>query len=182
MEAEGVVYIIATIPRDLKLKPIVAEALGAHYLFSLLPQTPKGDNIWLQRLEFYFKWNRLILRPIIVSKQNYLDHLEAIKDWEGHSMKKVLVDAFEKYMEDEPYWLVELSIPELFPANKRKIGEVLIRGNEEFNPSTPFDNFVMARLPKYFVLYSNGSDAETNFEFIPSEINGHVELYPGGLC
>ena len=46
--------------------------------------------------------------------------------------------------------MIELSLPELFSANLRKVGEVLVRA--ELLPATDRDltSFVLARLPGYF--------------------------------
>ena len=63
---------------------------------------------------------------------------------------------------------------ELFAANKRKVGEVLIRATIEHNPVQLFDSFVLARLPGYFALYNEDT---SNFTFIPSGIDDHVELF-----
>lgn len=179
MDPEGVVYLIATLPGEIKLLPINAEALGAHFLISLLEKMPVADNKWFGRLKYYAYCYKLVLRPILVSKFEYIKHLKELRDWENDSIDLDLIKAFDTFMEEEPYWLVELSIPELFPANKRKVGEVLIRGNIDFDQANPFNSFVMARLPCFFALYSNGTSNNPNYEFIPSGINGHVAVYMG---
>lgn len=179
MDPEGVVHLITTLPNDVKLYPINAEALGAHFLISLLKQMPVDDNKWFERLKYYAYINMLVLRPILVSKAEYIKHLKEMCDWDEHTLDHDLINAFDTYMNEIPYWIVELSIPELFPANKRKVGEVLIRGNIDFDEANPFNSFVMARLPRFFALYANGSGGSSAYEFIPSGIDGHVKVYMG---
>ena len=56
----------------------------------------------------------------------------------------------------------------------RKVGEVLIKATVEHNTDRTFDSFVLARLPGYFALYNEGT---SNFAFIPSGVEDHVELF-----
>jgi hypothetical protein len=86
-------------------------------------------------------------------------------------------DILKKMLPDERIWMVELSVPELFSANLRKVGEVLLRA--EVSPSADRDlaSFVMVRLPGYFALYAGGSAANPRYHFIPSGAEGHVELF-----
>lgn len=74
-------------------------------------------------------------------------------------------------------WIVELSVPELHSANLRKVGEVLIDAERATQPSRDFMNLVLARLPGCFVLYSGGGSTNPRFEFIPTGIRGHTQIY-----
>ena len=74
-------------------------------------------------------------------------------------------------------WLIELSVPELFSANRRKVGEVLLRADVDPGIKRNFNNFVIARLPGNFVLYDGGGPSNPRYTFIPSGAKSHVELY-----
>ena len=73
--------------------------------------------------------------------------------------------------------MVELSIPELFSANKRKLGEVIILADRATGPSRDFGNFLLARLPGAFVFCTGGDVANPEFSFAPSGLNGHVSVF-----
>jgi len=82
-----------------------------------------------------------------------------------------------KYLRGRLYWLIELSVPELFSANRRKVGEVLLRADVDPGIKRNFNNFVIARLPGNFVLYDGGGPSNPRYTFIPSGAKSHVELY-----
>ena len=75
------------------------------------------------------------------------------------------------------YWLIELSVPELFSANRRKVGEVLIRSDIKPSAKRDLNHFVMARLPGHFVLYERGGPSKPRYRFIPAGIKNHVPLF-----
>ena len=65
-------------------------------------------------------------------------------------LRETLIRALRANLTKERLWMIELSLPELFSANLRKVGEVLVRA--ELLPATDRDltSFVLARLPGYF--------------------------------
>ena len=75
------------------------------------------------------------------------------------------------------FWMVELSVPELFSANKRKVGEVVLRA--EISPTTrrDFKNLLLARVPGFFAVYVDGPPSNPRYEFLPCRLKSHVELY-----
>ncbi len=169
-----VCYVIGTLPGSVRVDPIAAEAIGAQYLFELKDHIPHADNEWLARMRQSVSHNKLVLRPILVTPDEYLGHLDSIRDWTGNRLAQTVITALEDILVDDWYWLVELSLAELFAANMRKVGEVLIRATIAHDPEHLFDSFVLSRLPRYFVLYDENT---TNFAFIPSGLNDHVELF-----
>jgi len=168
-----VCYVIGTLPSAVRVNPVEAEAIGADFLFELKDHIPSDDNEWIARLKRTAGRHKLVLRPILVTAEEYICHLAAVRGWSGSQISAACLKAFEN-LAAEWFWLVELSVSELFAANKRKIGEVLIRSTVEYDAQLPFDNFVLARLPGYFALYN---EASANFAFIPSGIEDHVELF-----
>ncbi|MDP2106919.1 MAG: hypothetical protein Q8J76_13065, partial [Desulfobulbaceae bacterium] len=168
-----VCHVIGTMPNYIKINPIEAEAIGAEYLFELKENLP-NPSPWLTRLKHSADNNRLVLRPILITVKDYIRHLGTVRSWEGNSVNTDLLTAIRNNLSDDHVWLVELSVSELFAANKRKVGEVLIRATIEHNPECLFKSFVIARLPGYFALYN---DESSHFAFVPSGIEDHIELY-----
>ncbi len=176
-ERGGVAYAISTVPKQVKLSPIRAEVIGADYLFTILPQIPASPTAWDKRLARYANAHMLVLRTILVSGKDYVRHLNSAWDWDYNRIRKDMVQAIAPHLRDEMYWLVELSMPELFSANHRKAGEVLIRAQVEPGHTRDFRNFVFCRLPGYFALYDGGGPSNPRYQFVPSGVQGHVRLF-----
>lgn len=176
-----VAHVIATFPKPVKLTPVQAEIIGMNYLFELFKNLPASDNIWRRRLEIYAKHSLIVIRPFLIKKNQYISHLTRLKSWDGDRE----LNKLEKYgsvikdnLPDQYYWMIELSIPELFSANKRKIGEVLLRAEINMSDTMDFKSFSLARLPGYFIGFNKGTGPkDSTFEFIPNELDGHVQLY-----
>lgn len=177
---EMVACVIATVPKEIKMDPISAEVIGADYLFAILPQMPAVNNPWDDRLKYYASKDMLVLRTIIVTVDDYAHHLSTATDWHGKKIKRDIIKVLRKYLQDKYYWLIELSVPELFPANRRKVAEVLIRTEVKAdleNYRRDFKDFVIARLPGHFVLYEGGGSRSPKYLFVPSGVSSHIELY-----
>lgn len=180
MQEECVTFVIGTMPREVKLSPIRAEVIGGvDYLFTILRKLPYQNNIWARRLLKYAAANQLVLRPILIYPSEYPDHLRGMEDWENKKIKDVLIDVIPQLVKsDKRLWMIELSVPELFSANRRKVGEVLLRSEIEPTSKRDFSSFILARLPGYFVMHEESSPpSNPSFTFIPSGVNGHVKLY-----
>lgn len=175
---QSVAYIIGTIPKAVEVSPLHAEAIGADYLFTMLPQLPNADSsAWSKRLFDFAQKNQLVLRPLLITGSEYADHLERIKDWDRDKIDKDMVGLIRGAFRKTPLWMIELSIPELFSANKRKLGEVLLRAEGKIGHKRTMSSFVLARLPGCFSLYRSGGPKNPEYNFVPSGAEGHVELF-----
>ncbi len=174
--SQCVAHVISTMPKEVQLNPVRAEIIGADYLFTILPQLPPDNNTWAKRLALYANKHLLVLRPYLLDPAEYTGHLAKVKDWQGKQIRADLVNALKTNLTKERLWMIELSVPELFSANLRKVGEVLVRA--EVLPSVDRDlgSFVLARLPGYFALHAGGTPSNPKYQFIPSGAEGHVEL------
>jgi hypothetical protein len=176
VESGNVVYVIATVPREVRVSPLRAEVMGVDYLPILLDQIPHsvGGN-WLDTFQEYQIRNMLVFRTILVSGASYRDHLRRISDWRSNKMSEEQLTGLEHLRADEKFWMVELSVPELFPANRRKIAEVLIRAEVPASSKRDFNSLLLARLPGCFAIPMDGGP-DSAFAFLPNSIEGHVEL------
>ncbi|MFZ1072667.1 MAG: hypothetical protein WAO21_04450 [Verrucomicrobiia bacterium] len=174
--SQCVAHVISTMPKEVQLNPVRAEIIGADYLFTILPQLPPNNNPWAERLALYANAHMLVLRPYLLDPAEYTAHLEKVKDWKGNAVRETLIRDLRTNLTKERLWMIELSVPELFSANLRKVGEVLVRA--ELLPAVDRDlgSFVLARLPGYFALLAGGTPADPQYQFIPSGTEGHVEL------
>jgi len=172
MDKGCVLYVIGTYPKEILINALQAEAMGADYLFSILPQLPDTSEVWRKRLCEYAQKRQLILRPILLKVQDYSEHMANISDWQR---RKLSYDFLAK--RDRWLWMIELSVPELFPANRRKVGEVILEAEVNSQSYRDFKNFLFARLPGYFAMYRKGGPAKPVYDFIPCNLINHVELY-----
>jgi hypothetical protein len=171
-----VAHVISTMPKKVQLDPVRAEAIGVDYLFTILPQLPTPKSPWAKRLKLYAGNNLLVLRPFLLSPSGYTTHLAKVQDWDRNPISPAMLAILKTRLPDEYLWMVELSVPELFSANLRKVGEVLIRAEARLSIQRDLSSFVLTRLPGYFALLSGGSATNPQYRFIPSGAEGHVEL------
>jgi len=173
---ECVVHVISTVPKRVRLSPIRAEVIGADYLLALRKQFAKVQkNAWGKRLNKYASQNLLVLRPILISPKDYCSHLTRIRDWKHNRIDPEIITALEA-LPDEKLWMIELSVPELFSTNFRKVGEVLVRAERKLGPDR-WKSFLLARLPGYFALRSVIRRGRPRFTFLRAGADDHVELF-----
>jgi hypothetical protein len=175
--SDSVAYIIATVPKEVQIHPVQAEVIAADFLFSLIPQISTALP-WARRLVEHCRADQLVLRPILVEKSKYVTHLAAASDWSKEKLENAWIDALTKYLPEEKLWLVELSVPELFSTNLRKVGEILLRAETAVDPTKrDFSSFILARLPGCFALYDQEEPGQPIFEFIDCKLKSHVDLF-----
>ena len=178
MEAECVAYVIATLPKNVKASPIAAEVAGADFLLNgILTQMPHVAETWGTRLKYFAQRNQLVLRAVLIDGEDYPKHLAKVSDWEGNTFKETQIKYLSPLAKEKKLWMIELSVPELFSANHRKVGEVLIRAEVSEEPARNFKCFVLARLPGCFALYKGGGASKPQYGFISNGVQGHVELW-----
>lgn len=176
--SEWLAHVIATLPKSVKLKPLQAEAIGLDFLSAMLPHLPEDDNKWGARLIEYQQEGLIVYRPILITGREYYEHLCKLSGWSNSGrMPKWLCDAIRSSLKGEHYWMVEMSLPELFSANFRKVGEVILRSDFEPKSSRDFESFTLARLPGQLVVCKDTDPDNPGFEFIPSGISSHVQLF-----
>ncbi len=175
--ADHVATVIATLPADVKLSAIQAEAIAFDYLGPILATLPSRQNPWSECLRKTWEGGRVILRTILCDATEYANHLAGVSDWDRRKAHAEDV-AVMRELGPEAYRLVEISVPELFPANRRKVGDVLINANSFSATARDFKNFVMGRLPEYYVFYNRSiANDEVQFDYVPCAIRSHVELF-----
>jgi len=181
MQPECVAHIIATIPKGVKVRPVEAEGIGAGYLLPILEQLsikPLRGTPWYARLNWYAERNQLVLRPILLDSSEYPQHLLKLSDWHHKRLYRRTIKTVRNLLPVGKVWMIELSIPELFSANRRKVAEVLLTAEMKVDEKRTFDSFVIARLPGWFaVLPAKPKAANPRFTFHPSGAVGHVQLY-----
>ena len=173
-------YVLELLNKGVNYGGAVAEAIGIDYLYSILPNISTGQNVWLDRLVAYSGAQMIVLRAVSLTKSEFLKHLRTTRDWEGHRENSSIISILQRLLPDV-IWMVELSLPELFPSNLRKLGEIILDASKLPSDKRDFDAFVFARVPgKYFFLQAVTANVP-KFLLAPSGITSHSQLYRGNL-
>ena len=177
-QTASVARVFATLPKEVEVGPIKAEVIGVDYLSSMLRQLPDASGPWKKRLVEYAEHHRLVLRPLLVQGPEYIKHLERIVDWDSKPIRRKCIDELRDWplLSKGFAWMIELSIPELFAGNRRKLGEVLIRADRKPRQQRDFKSYLLARVPGFFAIHIGAAD-EPKYGFIDSGVQGHVPLF-----
>ena len=167
------------LPQGWTYSGTLAEGAAAGYFYSLLPNlVPSNELPWLRRLREYVGQQRLILRHIPITKKDYLAQLRKGKDWDGNQEERESLDDLELSVTGEIFWMVEVSVPEIFNTNKRKLGEILLDASQEISDETDGTSFVLARFPGLFLFFDQMSDeGDPVFTSTPSGLKSHMALF-----
>lgn len=177
---DNVDYVLEVFRQGITYSGVLAEAMAINIAYPLLEGLPKDSNGWLKRLAQGLSAQRIVFRAQALTVKEYVEHLRQLVDWEGNNENVDLCDFLDQEL-PKFLWVVEVSTPHLFPANKRKLGEFVFSGRGEVtntDGSLNNDLFVLARLPEWYVL---GGDLDSNgipeFTKIPSQIVSHTSLF-----
>lgn len=148
---------------------VEAETLAFGYAQGLAKVFDKTGRDWLDRFSVFTRMGSLVIRAQSVSREEYLQHLEGLADWQGTTMEEALIDELKSALPDY-FWMAELSAPELFTATRHKFGEFLISADKPH--ATDLSLLIAARLPGYILTRNNGK-----IEVKPTRLEGHTPLF-----
>ncbi len=179
LKKEIVSCVFELLPPGWRSSGAEAEVAASDYFYSILPNLPFSDDLpWLRRLREYVDNQHLILRHVPITKQQYLESLRRMDDWEGLKENKETIREFEASVSGDKFWMVEVSIPEVFPTNKHKLGEILLDASQALSTRTDGSSFVLARFPGSFVFFESlDGHGDPTFALSPSNLRSHVPLY-----
>ena len=116
-------------------------------------------------------------RPIFLTGKKYLNHLNSLNVWNKSEAINPKIIAALKGMTKGSFWVIEVSLPELFPANRAKLGEVVLNASREKSP--PGLQVEFARLPGFLYVMQGNKEAGTMVAAYPTGVNTHSQIY---LC
>ena len=174
---EQVQYVVALHPSGVHYSGVVAEAIAVDYLYSLLPQLDSARVRWLKRLISSARDQQVVLRAVAMTRNRYTDHLLHSRDWHYNSEEKQICRSIRDNV-PEHLWVVEVSLPELFPANQRKLGEIVLDATKEPSRGLDFRSFLFGRFPgRFLFLKRTRLDGSPEFISVPSGLKSHTPLY-----
>ena len=172
------VHVLGILPLACKMDPIKAEVVAIEYLYRLAPHIvvdSKNKSFWSQKLkESSTEW--IVLRPVLLEASQYIHHLENMQGWQGGRIDGNIIKVLKNRMRGI-FWMVEVSYPELFPANRRKLGEILLCA--DVAPAMPpnYRSFFMARLPDRLYLFALMPDKRRKVIDYTCGIDDHVAVF-----
>ena len=180
---DNVDYVVELFNKEAKFGGVHAEAVSLGFIYSLTPSiAPRSrENPWIKRLMHFIRAKKIVLRALFVKKETYIGHLRNSPDWEGNTEHREFLQGLEGVLPSS-IWVTEISIPQLFPANERKVGEVIL--NPFVRPDTSkdvdFDLFLMARIPCYYFFLDTIRNDNPMFLLLNSNITSHMPLLKHG--
>lgn len=145
-------FVIVVTPNDCSFDAPLAEAIAAHDLYetftpALTDHVGALPSPWGRRCIEHLGNKRVVLRTVWVSRDSYVQQLADVVDQGADTW-----DAANAVLADLPetFWLVEVSIPELYTTNRMKLADVFV--------AKEGDDIVAigARYPGYLTMRENG--------------------------
>jgi len=167
---KNVNYVIEIFKKGIVFSGVSAEILAYRLFFSII-KSVELLNVWYQKTLSAFCSGRIVLRTVALNRAEYIRHLSHMEDWEKHQENNKIVDLLKKYLPSH-IWLTEFSLPQLFPANERKVGEIIIDGTQLPSDLEPYKIFSAARFPGRW--YFPGSTDEPSFFHLESSLLSHT--------
>lgn len=179
--SDKVDYVVELLRPGIKFGGAQAEALALVFLYSVLNrlnQIGSPQNGWLRRFAYHSQLDvqSIILRPIAVERDTYIQHLSTKEDWDQNLEDNAVIDILRDSLPNA-LWIVEVSIPQLFPANERKLGDIVLNGEIDLSDGQGRRSpFLFVRLPScYFFTLTPGSSGP-NFLTVPSKLTSHLPV------
>jgi hypothetical protein len=169
---------ISLLPREVITKASKAEWIAVTLLeavFQLNLQKQVTDDFWVKQLEVSLeksKINPFLARTFLCSKQDYVSYTERlISDGVEIAEDAALV------IPELPdfFWITEVSIPDLYTANKTKLAELIVKC--DVDPSGDLDlneTWIAIRIPGLLLRKSKEGTAELACK---SKLTSHYPIY-----
>jgi len=182
---------LGIVPTEVGLDPLPAE-FYASFILGIILQEDDLPNpcYWLGRLkrEFFYQGRYVVLRTLLVSRAGYEKHVGEMEDAAGNFLlryEKALL--FQQLRNNNHFWMTEVSLTDLYTANKHKLGEVLFaptkpeikRGElspPEFYSRVAFKHCMAMRLPGNIICPELTHEGNLEASFGKTEVTEHVPL------
>ncbi len=178
--------IYALRPRGFAYNGVDAEATGSHLFSSLIPHLDESNHPWLRRLRGFVgdrdnpggsRRCELILRTVPVSREDYERELRRIRDRQDIAENPATIDELRVWLKPH-MWMIEVSIPDLFSTNLRKLGELLLAADAPIDSDNLARTFIFARLPRAYLLpVAAETPGRFKFSIVASALDSHTPLF-----
>ncbi|MFH1702031.1 MAG: hypothetical protein ABIB41_01195 [Nitrospirota bacterium] len=150
---------IAVVPAEIHTPPHEAERAAAIIVRTILA-TYKSAGVKLDEWTKQLADPRrpIVLRTLLANKKKYKEHLASEEDFEGNSFKNDEINAMTDHL-PEYFWLTEITLPDIYTANKNKIIDFIYRcdKNPTDNIKEMFKRWIQIRFPEACHFNKNGA-------------------------
>jgi hypothetical protein len=136
---------------------------------------------------YYYLWHimpyiinlnkvKVVLRPVLVSRDRYLQHLRSADNLGKSYSESEYLSMQMELSRSEFYWLIEITEPDLYVANKSKVIDVLIDvsvSDKSVEENRRTGGVIMMRFPG-FAVAADGNEYRTLFK--NSAVLGHMPM------
>ena len=180
--------VISCIPIPISIKgwgyTMTIVSRGRKPFEELLPESRVREN--LQHGLMRGRWKRrhhrspisatalLYLRTIHMSAKKYIEHVGTLRGWDSKTVPVKLLSALGEMLKGN-LWVVEISLPELFPANRRNLGEIILN---PLSTGKDLSCFLFARILDKIYFFAPDSSSKLSLISYDAGIDTHTELYP----
>src|SRR5207247_9472997 len=139
--------VLALLPTGDKYDGVRAETIASDYLYSLKKDQnlASSTSAWVKRFYASSDEQEVILRAISISKREYIEHLTSMRDWHNRRFP-TSIRQLSEFLSAQ-IWMIEISLPELFPINKRKLGEIVLDATTTPTHFRAYETFPLPRFP-----------------------------------
>ncbi len=146
----------------------------------------QGDGSWEQRTKLLFDLRSEIVHGVVSDLGDWNEDpiprpsgRGARLGWDAQTEFESL-DSLQHVREilgkASPLWMIEISVPELFPTNLRELGEIVLNAGLEVKPDDRL--FLLARLPVCYLSHvTRVEKLAAKFRRRPSNIFSHSALW-----
>jgi hypothetical protein len=168
--------VISVTPEKIETPAREAEWAAALLIRNILAQlsTKVTLGVWLENLTD--KRTPMVVRTLLLNKKHYKQHLISEKDFEDQHFTDDEANKLTRSLPDY-FWLSEVSIPDLYTANKSKIVDIIYTCNQPTRENEPIDEkniakrWIQIRFPG--ACYFNKKSKKP----IPLSVKSHFPLY-----
>lgn len=172
--------VIGICPEEMSISPSIIEQNGAKIINDFIQQIYKETTaVWGRKLyETCVKNNHneyLLLRTLLLNRENYIEHLSKLEDHKKQTVSEDIL-YLVKYL-PEKFWMIEFTLPNLYTANKSKLGEATFYIDQDENDLNKL--LISFRGPESFIIrVDNNKQKDKPFIIINNEkISSHCPLY-----
>lgn len=181
-------YAIAIGPEKVALRPRFADLTAKLLLENTLMKIPPDADLsyWLKEVVAATRAQgaSVVLRTFLISKSSYLTHLAGMRDNDGEGLVTVHLEAMSSRL-PESFWISELTLPDLYTANRHKVGEVLISKDKSIGEDTlakdTWEALIGARFPGFMLFKNQDGTGFDVFSSPPLPLR-HVPIYENLDC
>jgi len=172
IEKENVNYIVEIFRNGVKYSALQAEVYALQFLYSVINNVDIIDpDFWVAILNDAIRQKKITLRAISLTKDDYFNSLRKNDNFNDENIIDAIYNDWPNVL-----WMVEFSLPQLFPTNEAKLGEIIMNATEKLTPNQEYNNFLLARLPGAWIFCREENEIP-QFSTLPSSVKSYMKNF-----